>query len=74
MGFIHMGLLDRAQALLLAVIAIVVAGKQCFTIGNVQPPLVQSDRDPLPRQPPFGVDVKALNAHIAMSIDRALKL
>jgi hypothetical protein len=46
--------------------AIVVASKQYFTIGNVQPPLVQADRDPLLRQPAFGVDVKALNAHIAI--------
>jgi len=54
-----------------AVVVIRVAGEQGLAVGDVQPAVIEPDRDALARQAPFGIEVEALDTDVAGAVDQA---
>jgi hypothetical protein len=59
------GGVDRPQPPAFTVVPVGVLGEDRLPVGDVQLALLAPDRDPLPREPPLGVEVEALDAHVA---------
>ncbi len=57
---VELRLLDRPQAFPAPIIVIAIAGQQCLPVGDLQAPLVEPDRDALPRKSTLRIDVRDL--------------
>src|SRR2546426_8403662 len=65
---------DIAQALLASIVCTAIPSDERLTIFDPQLPFIDPDRDALPGQPLFRVDVEALDAEKSIGVHRPQEL